>query len=573
MPAHRQPNSLVVLSLGRVCEQLDGTCRRLQSLSQRSTATQALAFAKRLIRPYYVNALPTRLRSRVIEETSRMLCLPVPYEPHVVSEPAILFLLSLLLDRDIKRLKVQLCCYYGCSYQTSLLELLASEGTGLESLHLFRYSLLRMDCNLLRTALSNMKNLTTLTLRNIANDAMLRVIGKTCPKLVVLDVACSREVTDIGLKQLLLHVEFRDKMLSVPARECTSWSRLKRLLATWGINNSKSEKKKKQNILLEYYESKNPLCHTLRVLNVADTCVTEAGVSLALLNITQLESLAEYKYIGHIVETVDIGRLSLSLTEAISCETTPVQLKLLAQLCPKIRKLSIAEPWHYPEALRVFPHLTSLSMHNISATKEWLENLYNYLRVHGQNLRELSLWITAEKETPLQMDLKEILSSCPNLHTLVNNGAKVTWTEGHDPPPLRYLRKIELGHTVDALTITKVFSLVPELTVLHVHSCFDLTNQHFAKLLGSPIKSNNNEKSNDGTLSNLTCFYIHEASKVSAITVLNMINSYKRLRQIGNLANWVLDYESVVITIARANLNVDLCSDPHWNWNNCIQMT
>lgn len=573
MPGQRQPNSLVVLSLGRVCEQLDGTCRRLQALSQRSTAAQALAFAKRVIRPYYVNALPTSLRSRVIEETSRMLCLPLPNEPHVVSEPAILFLLSLLLDRDIRRLKVQLCCYYGCSYQTSLLELLASEGTGLESLHLFRYSLLRMDCNLLRSALSSMKNLTILTLRNIANDAMLRVIGKTCPKLVILDVACSREVTDAGLKQLLLHVEFRDKVLAVPARECTNWSRLKKLLARWKMSSSKSERRRKRNILLEYYESKNPLCDTLRALNIADTCVTEAGVSLALLNITQLESLAEYKYIGHVLETVDIDRLPLSLTEAISCETTPVQLKLLAQMCPKMRKLSISEPRYYPAALCIFPHLTSLSMHDVPATKEWLENLYSYLRAQGQNLRELSLRVTEQRKSPLQVDLREILSSCPNLHTLVNDGAKVIWTEEErDPLPLRHLRKIELGHTVDALTITKVFSLAPELTALHVHSCFDLTNQHLEKLLEPPVKSDNGEKSSDSgsTLSNLMCFYIHEASKVSAIAVLNMINSYKQLRQIGNLANWVLDYESVVITVARANLNVDLCSDPHWNQDNCI---
>lgn len=573
MPGHRQPNSLVVLSLGRVCEQLDGTCRRLQLLSQRSTAAQALAFAKRVIRPYYVNALPTHLRCRVIEETSRMLCLPLPEESHVVFEPALLFLLSLLLDRDIKRLKIQLCCYYGCSYQTSLLELLASEGTGVESLHLFRYSLLRMDCNLLRSALSNMKNLTVLTLRNIANDAMLRIVGKTCPKLVILDVACSREVTDAGLKQLLLHVEFRDKMFSAPTRDCTNWTRFKRLLVRWKMSNSRSEKRRKRNVLLEYYESRNPLCDTLRVLNIADTCVTEAGVSLALLNITQLESLAEYKYIGHVVETVDINRSLLNLTEATSCETTPVQLKLLAQLCPKMKKLSISEPRYYPALLSVFPSLTSLNMHDIPATKEWLENLYSYLRAHGQNLRELGLRLTEERKSHLQVDLKNILSSCPNLHTLVNDGAKVVWTEGSDPPSLRHLRRIQLGHTVDALTITKVFSLAPELTALHVHSCFDLTDRHLEKLLEPAIKADDGEKSSErgSALSNLTYFYIHEASKVSAIAVLNMINSYKRLRQIGNLANWVLDYENVAITVARANLNVDLCSEPHWNWDNCIQ--
>ncbi|KAK2583718.1 hypothetical protein KPH14_009638 [Odynerus spinipes] len=246
MPGHRQPNSLEGLSLGRVCQQLDGTCRRLQVLSQESSAAQVLAFAKQTIRPYYINALPARLRSQVIEETSRMLYGPSSDGSTLISGPAPLYLLALLLGHDIKQLKVNLCCYYGCSHQTSLLKLLASEGIGLESLELARSALLRLDCKLLRSALLNMKNLLSLTLRNIASDAVLQVIGKACPKLVILDVACSRQVTDAGLKQLLLQVELRDKAPHTTTQEPTSWSKLKTLLSRLKMKGSKSEKKEKQ---------------------------------------------------------------------------------------------------------------------------------------------------------------------------------------------------------------------------------------------------------------------------------------------------------------------------------------
>lgn len=585
MPGHRQPKSLEGLSLGRVCEQIDGTCRRLQMLSQRSSAAQTLAFAKRTIRPYYINALPARLRSQIIEETSRMLCLPLPDGSHLVSEPALLFLLALLLSHDIKQLKVYLCCYYGCSHQTSLLKLLASEGIGLESLHLIRSALLRLDCRLLRSALLNMKNLSRLTLRNIADDAMLQVIGRTCSRLVILDVACSRQVTDTGLKHLLLHVELRDKVRPVSGyQEHTSWSRLKRLLAMWKMNSSKlksklkSEKTEKQSVLLEYYESKNPLCDTLRVLNVASTAVTTAGVLLALLHVPQLESLAEYNYLGRVMGILNkrcvVPKILLNLTEAASCRTTPTQLELLAQTCPRMRKLRIFEPYHPPQALRIFPHITSLNIHNVPAEREWLNGLYDYFRTNGRNLRELNIRM-AQTETSLQMDLKEILSSCPNLRILINDGSNIIWLEGDDPPLLRYLRKIQLGCTVNALTITKVLSLAPELTALHVYSCFDLTNEHLEKLLKPSTKSTSdafrNSDRRDDILQNLTCFYINEASQVSAAAVLNMFNSYKQLRQIGNLANWGLNCEDVKTTSARTNLDIDLCSGTHWVWNNCIQ--
>lgn len=580
MPGHRQPGSLQGLSLGRVCQQLDGTCRQLQVLSQEMSAMQVFAYAKQTIRPYYINALPARLRTRVIEETAKMLFGPASDGSTLISGPAPLYLLALLLGTDIKQLKVNLCCYYGCSHQTSLLKLLALEGTGVESLELARSALLRLDCKLLKSALLNMKNLISLTLRNIANDAVLQVVGKACPKLVYLDVACSRQVTDIGLKQLLLHMELRDKADNIPLQGQTSWSRLKTLLCKLKMRNSKGEKKEKQGVLLEYYESRNFLCNTLKVLNVANTGVTSAGVLLALVHVSHLESLAEYSHMGRVVEIMNKGLIGFKtpfcLTQARSCRTTPVRLELLAQACPKVEKLHISEPHHPPEALRLFPYVTSLSVYSIPPQRIWLDGFYDYLRTNGHNLRELNLRIT-QCENPIQVDLREILISCPNLRTFTNDGSNTIWTEGTDPPALRYLKKVQLGRIVSALAITKVLSLAPELTALHVHSCFDLTNEHIEKLLSVSTKQKNSRKSDkceNSLVQNLTCFYIYEASKVSATTVLSMFKICKRLRKIGNLANWGLDCEGVRMlrtTLTRANLDMDLCPGAHWFWSNCIQ--
>ncbi|XP_066594039.1 uncharacterized protein [Prorops nasuta] len=580
MPGHRQPMTLEGLSLGRVCQQLDGTCRRLQVLSQESSAAQVLVLAKQTIRPYYINALPACLRTRVIEETSKMLYGPSSDGSTLISGPAPLYLLALLLGHDIKELKVNLCCYYGCSHQTSLLKLLASEGTGLECLELARSALLRLDCKLLRSALLSMKNLLSLTLRNIASDAVLQVVGKACPKLVILDVACSRQVTDAGLKQLLIQVELRDKVPNVATNEATSWSKLKALLSKLKLKNSKLEKREKQGVLLEYYESRNSLCDTLKVLNVANTGVTSTGVLLALVHVPQLESLAEYCHMGRVVEIMYRGLIGLktpfSLTQARSCRTTPTRLELLAQACPKVEKLHISEPHHPPEALRLFPYITSLSVHSIPAQREWLDGFYNYLQTNGQNLRELNIRVI-ENESPLHIDLKEIFHNCTNLRILSMGGSNVTWTDGTDPSPLKYLRKIQLGRIVTATAITKILSFAPELVTLHVHSCFDLTNEHLEILLAEPIKTRNSLKSvkmENSLVQNLTCFYIYEASKVSATTVLNMFKNCKNLKRIGNLANWGLDCEGVRMlrsTLAQANLDVDLCPGSHWFWNNCIQ--
>ncbi|XP_014611720.1 PREDICTED: uncharacterized protein LOC106790952 [Polistes canadensis] len=580
MPDRRQPKTLEGLSLRQICQHLDGLCRRLQMHSTKTSSAQMLVYAKQVIRPYYINALPASLRTQVIEETSKMLYGPSLDGSSLISGPAPLYLLALLLSHDIKQLKVNLCCYYGCSHQTSLLKLLASEGIGLDSLELARSALLRLDCKLLRSALLNMKNLLSLTLRNIANDTVLHVIGKTCPKLVHLDVACSKQVTDAGLKQLLLEVELKDKTM-ITQEPLNSWSKLKTLMTRLKSKPcTRSRKKDKENVLLEYYENRNSICDNLKILNIANTAVTCSGVLFALVYISHLESLAEYNHMGRVVEMMKKRLIEfeapLALTQARSCRTTITRLELLARTCPKIETLHIFEPHHPAEALRLFPCITSLSIHSIPIESEWLNGLYEYLHTNGSNLKELNLHVV-QSDNLLTIDLRKIFSGCPNLRKLMKDGSEVIWSTGPDPPPLQYLKKVRLGHKVSAVSVTKILSLAPELTALHIHSCSDLTNEHLDKLLTTPSwpqKYKEINRRENSLVQNLSCFYIYEASSVTATTVLNMFYNCKRLRRIGNLSNWGLNCEGINMlrkTLAHANLDVDLCPGSHWFWSNCIQ--
>lgn len=584
MPTHRQPKSLEGLSMGRVCQQLDLTCRRLQRLSQETSSSQILTLAKQTIRPYYVKSLPAILRSRVIEETSKMLYGPAPDGSTLISGPAPLYLHVLLLGQDIRQLKINLCCYYGCSHQTSLLKLLANEGIGIESLELARSALLRLDCKLLRSALLNMRNLKSLTLRNIANDAVLQVVGKTCPKLIVLDVSCSMQVTDIGLKQLLLQVELRDKITNTnyddihnnyqqqqqqQQEEPTTWSKLKIIISKFKVKkNHKSHKNYPGTVLLEYYETKNNICNTLKILNVANTGVTSGGVLLALAHVPNLESLADYNHMGRVVEIMNKGVINIAtpfnLIQARSSRTTSSRLELLSQTCPRIEKLHISEPHHSPKYLCLFKNITSLSIHSIPAKCHWINEFYDYIKVNGQCLKELNLRVTQSEETPLKLDLRQIYLHCQSLITLTNDGASVVWLDGTEPSSLCSLKKIHLGRTVTAMTIEKIIKYSPALVSIHVHSCFDITNSHIESFIKNSLNC---------FVENLSCFYIYEANKLTANIVLDMFKHCKRLKKIGNLANWGLDCEGIKIikkTLAQDNLNVELCPGSHWFWSNCI---
>lgn len=56
-----------------------------------------------------------------------------------------------------------------------------------------------------------MTNLKRLVLKNIACDNILKTIGQSCFQLEELDISHSSQVTDNGIKDLLLQIEIKDK--------------------------------------------------------------------------------------------------------------------------------------------------------------------------------------------------------------------------------------------------------------------------------------------------------------------------------------------------------------------------
>jgi len=56
-----------------------------------------------------------------------------------------------------------------------------------------------------------MSNLKRLVLKNIACDKILKTIGQSCYQLETLDTSHSSQVTDNGIKHLLLQIEIKDK--------------------------------------------------------------------------------------------------------------------------------------------------------------------------------------------------------------------------------------------------------------------------------------------------------------------------------------------------------------------------
>lgn len=613
--------TLLSLCHTQVSTNLVSTCRLLQLIAQDSSAAHALTLARRRFRPNLLLSLPGLIRSQLIEEVSKILSAPASDGIAEGAGPAPLYLLALLLAPDVHQLRVELCCYYGCSHQAALLRLLASEGHGLETLELARFALLHLDRSLLHDALVSATSLRHLILRNIAGDAVLQVIGTACPCLVVLDVSQSRQVTDTGLRNLFLQVELRDKASPSSAagkceisnleqcvnsnRGCSGrgWGKLGillRLLPRLRLNREGENKMRDRSFLLEYCELRNPLCDTLRILNVANTGVTATGVLLTLHHVPRIESLGDYGHMGRALEILDRAWTastgnsdppsppSFSLISARCQRTTVRLLEVLALSCPALQKLTIYEPHHPPSALNIFsPTLTTLHLLSIPSDADWITGLYSFLATPcGSHLHDLALRFSLG-EHYISLDLSQILKSCPNLHTLAEDGADVDWKkESEDDtlsvviPPLINLRSIQLGRVVTAQALTELLKRAPALEIAHFYRCPDLTDEHLISLTGKPSNTshcywweNQNSPAYPCLSQHIECFYIYEASHVTAHAVVALLACCENLLQTGNLSNWGLDCEGIRWIHSRIldnNLNLEINRGSHWFCSQCF---
>lgn len=71
-----------------------------------------------------------------------------------------------------------------------------------------------------------MNNLKRLVLKNIACDKILKTIGQSCSQLEILDISHSSQVTDNGIKHLLLQIEIKDKSNNVNNQNLQSTTKM-----------------------------------------------------------------------------------------------------------------------------------------------------------------------------------------------------------------------------------------------------------------------------------------------------------------------------------------------------------
>lgn len=576
MPQKRQPRSLLSQCHARVAADVLETCRLLQSIAQETSTTQAFNFTRNCVRPAWISSLPGAIRSKILHDATSLISSTFTETTSVGAGPIPLYLLALLLSPDIKHLKVDLCCYYGCSHQSALLKLLASEGRGLESLELARSALLRLDRNLLHTALVSAPNLKCLRLRNIATDGILEVIGVACPNLTVLDVSHSRQVTNAGIRQLLFQVEFKDKQRKQSAvsiagsllkKKLSGWSRIKhmaRSLQERLLSKGKRDRKDLSPLLLEYCEKRTPICRSLRVLNIANTGVSGEGIILALNNVPSLESLGEYCHIGRAMEIIDdnhIDNLRFDLKTVRCSRTNLRRLQLISKLCPNLEKITINEPNHSPSALYLLPFtITSLALQNIPIQASWMSGLYEFLNTQGRQYSSLTLRFYPG-EYLASLDLSKIFQSCPNLRMLIVDGADISWSE-RSKVHMSSLSKVQLGKIVPGDTLLRIVESAPRLHTLHAH-----TVPHLSAKLFTALTSLSNQ---------IECFYIYEMTNdLSDANILQLLKTWRTLKQLGHLGNWNLTpaQQSVVQNYLKGdNFHIQLNAGSHWFCSKCFPL-
>lgn len=150
MPCRYQPESLSNLSEARVVSDMVHACYQQHELTYRfglsglTTESQAFAYVKNQIRPFWKTSIPPPIRRRLLSKCMDVMANAIREGFSWSVDYILLYLLVIMLDEDIRELKIQLCCYYGCSRQTTLMQLLAAQAKGLTSLELVRPTLFRL---------------------------------------------------------------------------------------------------------------------------------------------------------------------------------------------------------------------------------------------------------------------------------------------------------------------------------------------------------------------------------------------------------------------------------------------
>jgi len=142
MPNCLQPQSLRELTANRIVAKLIKMCKKLNRKHPGESPFDLIKRIRTTLRPYYSrNNVPSALRQLLVEKiiTSLEQVVPESYSKCLANNFMPAYIFNILMDSDIKELRLVICCYGECNHKKAILQLLASDYVkGLKTLELTR---------------------------------------------------------------------------------------------------------------------------------------------------------------------------------------------------------------------------------------------------------------------------------------------------------------------------------------------------------------------------------------------------------------------------------------------------
>jgi len=446
MVRHKEVEQLYVLCHREFAQYLGDRLIK-SSYNERKGFNATLSTVRQKLRPYFLEHIPTAVRSSLIEATSEFLFNARTQEYSAVDcldyGRSLLYLLHLLMSKEIQRLSVTLCCYYGCRDLDGVLRCIKKNGESLQHLELSRSSLLRMDPFLFRNVLSSATHLSTLIVKNICSDAMLRLMGTHCHNLQHLDISNSKQVSDQGIEYLLSEFHIRERPevlsrssshdssvhkinhktgvqlyneqvsntvnvrpiqsritvredygnLSQPQRVSKMWKSIKKRFGaclsmpgrTSCVASNYSDFELPDNdVLVEVTQVMQPVCSTLTTLDITGTSVTSHGLQCLLRKLSQVGSLGEYtisdSFLRSLCVVSSLNMDKFTLRNLHARKISDAGMYNMVHVFPYVEHFTCWEPAFDLSDLIYFCHLKQLTLLRVVFTETVFQQLLKFFR-------------------------------------------------------------------------------------------------------------------------------------------------------------------------------------------------
>jgi len=458
--------------------------------------------------------------------------------------------------------------------------------------------------------------LTTLVVRNICSDSMLKLIGANCTTLQILIIANSKQVTDLGVESLCSRVTIMDKGEEEKHQEAvcvdldvrshlmhSHFSRSVDSLGCVGFPTWRSVKDRFQHclktpsgslttnseVLVEVKQILQPICLSLRTVDITDTSITNVGLHLLCRKIQNLSSLGEYSISDSFLRSLCVvSSLKMDTFPLVALHARKVSftgMYNLVHVFSNIKSLTCWEPMFDLWDLSYLPNLRQLTLIRVRYSEPVLNSIFHYFESckGAKRLEKICLEFIVQdqdmQDVPVlyipEVDVSKIFHRCETLKVFIiefKDSLQATPSLGYSSynhprnvtrACFQSLSHVQFGQMVQNSVVSVILGNCPNLVNFHANHCPDLGDSNLAEAL--PIER-------AGARSQLRCFYIYEAPLLTQTSFYTILEAFSNLRQFGNLSRWAVDCEGIqqiVRTIRNNNLEVEILCGSHWFQSSC----